>query len=1022
MNQTVFPPVLIGDPDLTACVFAAKQTSWRSKLKSFFKQAITYTVLASLQLGTLVQTKEAYAQYVQYGGQPTNGQPNTGYVAPVAGAISGYTNDGTLFMGGQRIGNPHQILHDAQIPSFMNITATRYTFTNDPTHGQGTLAQMELATTNGSDSSVLLNRLYLSPTNPYTGLAPGPYPNLQTYAGVLTNAQQANYLLTNADDGKTYAFKTLTAANRQAVDLLIRELPNTSQFKAAADPLGGGTGVRVTQNGDAVALAAYLATVKPYDYSWQPNFGTTFGQNGGQNPYGGWANSNNFAPDYSEGAGPAQSFQAFIKQLQDDAVANDKRVRSQTSANSLDLSGVNPNSLFGEGHNLFSYGSNSNPNRDLENDFLRRLQSGQLTAGSADYLEASRIAQERYRIAYATRLETGKPLQYSVADAQRKANELKLNDVNPNELFGQGFDLFQFNKALRANGDAENVLLARLQNGELTPGSSEYAQATQIAQERLRQAYSLSLSPPPPKSIPKWKQIAGLVVGAVLTFVTAGLAAPFIGAALGVGATVASAIAGVVGGYVGAVVSTGITTGSMSQALRAGEKALVSGSIKAIVASAIGAGFISDIIGGTIATKVVNGGSIEDAFKGAVIGAAVTFVADGIGEKFAGAIKDANLGDVGTELAHGALGCVTGMIRSQSGSGCVPGAAGAVAGHLLAPVIFNTGFDPLGTGTVQGIKDSAVFFSGVVGGAVAAAVGKDDQVSTNYGLGSAAGSNAALNNALSNVKNKTAVSDVVGEPARQLEKDFELGKITAAQYLAAINNLSALAAKIDAAIIISNNNGKIPLAEMMGKLTPSQLATVSEAIGGLLYVPGAIDSAYQLLTGKTATGEEANYFFAALGILPGAGMVKGLDSLADITKALGSVENVTAATRIAANQAKGADFEKAVLTYLGEAKNTEAFTVKVGEKAVTFIPDGLVGGDKLLEIKNVAYLTNSPQLRAYAEAERLGVATAGGLKLQPIELVVNPNTKISKPLLAMIEQRGGSVKVFDPVSKTMRPY
>jgi hypothetical protein len=171
----------------------------------------------------------------------------------------------------------------------------------------------------------------------------------------------------------------------------------------------------------------------------------------------------------------------------------------------------------------------------------------------------------------------------------------------------------------------------------------------------------------------------------------------------------------------------------MSQALRAGEKALVSGSIKAIVASAIGAGFVSDIIGGTIATKVVNGGSIEDAFKGAVIGAAVTFVADGIGEKFAGAIKDANLGDVGTELAHGALGCVTGMIRSQSGSGCVPGAAGAVTGHLLAPVIFNTGFDPLGTGTVQGIKDSAVFFSGVVGGAVAATVGKDDQVNANYG-------------------------------------------------------------------------------------------------------------------------------------------------------------------------------------------------------------------------------------------------------------------------------------------------
>lgn len=286
MNQPVFPPVLIGKSDLTPCELTAKQTSWGRKLKSFFKQAITYAVLASLQLGTLVQTKEAYAQYVQYGGQPTNGQPSTG-------AISGYTNDGTLFTGGRRIGNPHQILHDAQIPSFMNITATRYTYTNDPTHGQGTLAQMELATTNGSDSSVLLNRLYLSPTNPYSPTASGPYPNYQTYQGVLANSRQANYLSTNADDGKTYAFKTLTAANRQAVDILIKELPNTTQFRDKADPLGGGVGVRVTQNGDAVALAAYLATVKPYDYSWQPNFGTAFGQTGnptGQNnpAFSGW--------------------------------------------------------------------------------------------------------------------------------------------------------------------------------------------------------------------------------------------------------------------------------------------------------------------------------------------------------------------------------------------------------------------------------------------------------------------------------------------------------------------------------------------------------------------------------------------------------------------------------------------------------------------------------------------------------------------------------------------------------------
>ena len=765
--------------------------SFKSKLSRLFKQAITYVVLASLQLGTLVQTKEAYAQYVQYGGQPTNGQavngqPNYGYVPPTAGAQTGYSNDGTLFMGGQRIGNPHQILHDVQIPSFMNITATRYTFTNDPTHGQGTLAQMELATTNGSDSSVLLNRLYLSPTNPYVQGAPGPYPNYQTYQGVLQNAQQANYLLTNADDGKTYAFKTLTAANRQAVDLLIRELPNTSQFKAAADPLGGGTGVRVTQNGDAVALAAYLATVKPYDYSWQPNFGTTFGQNGQNNPaFSGWANSNNFAPDYSEGAGPAQSFQAFIKQLQDDAVANDKKVRSQTSANSLDFSGVNPNSLFGEGYNLFQYASNSNPNRDLENDFLRRLQSGQLTAGSADYLEASRIAQERYRIAYATRLETGKPLQFTVAQAQQKANELKLDAINPNELFGQGFDLFKYNSALRANGEAENVLLARLQNGELTPGSADYLQATQIAQERLRIAYSQSLVPPEPKKVAKWKLIAGIVVGAVLTFVTAGALAPFVLSAL-TGATVAgataliaggfvagtaigavtTAVAGIVAGAIGAIASTTITTGSLSEGLKAGGKALVSGSVKAIVGAAIGFSFASlDLLGtagtitetvsniavntlsGAVSSTILGGGSFADNLKTS----AISSVVDAVGKSAANAIGDAFPNSGGTNVAnyaaHAVLGCAT---AAAKGGDCASGAIGAAAGEVAAA----TGFvNWAAAGMGQTLTDNGtVFFSGLIGGTVAAAVGSGDKVESNFATGTATATNAVTNNYLNHTE------------------------------------------------------------------------------------------------------------------------------------------------------------------------------------------------------------------------------------------------------------------------------
>ena len=240
---------------------------------------------------------------------------------------SGYTNDGTLFMGGQRIGNPHQILHDAEVPSFMTITANRYTYTNNPNHGQGTLAQMEAATTVGSGSDMLLNRLYLSPNNPYAGLAAGPYPNLQTYADVLKDAQKTNYLPTAADDGKIYVFKTLSTASTQSQNILIKELPNTSTFKAAADPLGGGVGVRVTQNGDAVALANYLATVKPYDFSWQSAFGpyaamasyngpVVFGANGNVNGINPYLDPASFYFNWVMGSSQVQSFQ---NQLNNDA-------------------------------------------------------------------------------------------------------------------------------------------------------------------------------------------------------------------------------------------------------------------------------------------------------------------------------------------------------------------------------------------------------------------------------------------------------------------------------------------------------------------------------------------------------------------------------------------------------------------------------------------------------------------------------------------------------------------------------
>ncbi|MEQ1536349.1 MAG: DUF637 domain-containing protein [Burkholderiaceae bacterium] len=922
-------------------------------LTRLFKQAITYVVLASLQLGTLTQVTQAYAQNV-----PQMAQLG----APSSAPFSGYNPDGTLYMGGQRIGNPHQVLHDAQIPAFMTITANRYTYSADPTHGQGTLAQMELATTNGSTSSVLLNRLYLSPNNPYATTQPlgqvWPFPNYQTYQEVLANARTAGYIQISADDGKTYAFKTLTAASAQAFTILINELPNTPQFRAAADPAGGGVGVRVSQNGDAAALAAYYKTVQPYDFTWRPNAGlytgsgNGAGQNGQLDPmYSGWANSPGGAysgANYAEGSGAPQSFHDFIKQQQAEALANDKRVRSQTTANSLDLSNTNVNTLFGEGYNLFDYGNKANPNLAAENEYLRKLQNGEFNAGSADYNEASRIAQERYRIAYATRLETNKPLQYSVADSQRKANELNLVDtnpnklfgdgydlfkydpltnpngaaenalltrlqngqlspgtaeyaeasqiaqqryrnaysnalafnvapkftvaeaqrkaneidlsqVNPNELFGQGFDLFQYNPALRPNGEAENVLLAKLQNGELTAGSPEYLEATQIAQQRLRDAYSISFVPPEPKKVSKWKQIAGVVVGAILTFVTAGAAAPFIASALtGVSVAAASAaltagffagtmlgtaitaIAGIAGAYVGAVISTGITTGSFSQALRAGEKVLVSGMVKGflttILASSLGLGGLEGFeatlgniavnsLSGGITQTILNGGSFADNLKTAAVNSVVDEIAKGAANTIGDAFPNLDGTNLANYAAHGVLGCAS---AAAKGSDCAAGAIGAMTGEAAAASGF---LDAAANRTIGRTlnKDEVVFFGGLVGGTAAAVASKAEDVNANFATGTATASNAVTNNYLNHnqIKEKEArLASVKDETDREAIRD-EYEKLDINQRDSAAACL--LRGKCES--VFDKDNLRATLSELVASCAPPRICSADQRNG-----------------------------------------------------------------------------------------------------------------------------------------------------------------------------------------------
>jgi hypothetical protein len=264
----------------------------KTPYKSMFNR--TFTLLAAGAY--LFASLSAFAQY------NPNIQQN---VQPNAFSQTGYTNDGTLFMGGQRIGNPHQVLHDLNVPSFFGVNANRLSFSDVPSYGQGTLAQMEnhTLTIGVPAGNVVLSRLYVTPTNPYTQGVATPHNNYQTYQGVVADAQAGSYQPTVANDNKLYVFKTLGAMSTQSQNILIKELPAHSVFIANSDPNGGAVAVRVTQSGDSVAMQNYLNTVKPYDFSWRSAFG----------PYANDPNTGAFVANWVMGSHQVQTYQANMQ-------------------------------------------------------------------------------------------------------------------------------------------------------------------------------------------------------------------------------------------------------------------------------------------------------------------------------------------------------------------------------------------------------------------------------------------------------------------------------------------------------------------------------------------------------------------------------------------------------------------------------------------------------------------------------------------------------------------------------------
>lgn len=300
--------------------------------------------------------------------------------------------------------------------------------------------------------------------------------------------------------------------------------------------------------------------------------------------------------------------------------------------------------------------------------------------------------------------------------------------------------------------------------------------------------------------------------------------------------------------------------------------------------------------------------------------------------------------------------------------------------------------------------------------------------------GQAAAASAAArieseNNSL--YRNSASVAKATAEQRAALEQAWDEGKLTPAAYEQALRTLDVSSNKIDALLTIYNIQSGAAISEQLAQMSDVHVSMFAEAVGGLLTFPGMSMSAYELATGETAASkEEANYFFAALGVVPGAQLGKAVDKLGDLALVLRNGPAVEAAKRIAANQAQGKNFEEAVLAYLAVAKNTKSFTTNVNGKLVTVIPDAAVEAGKILEIKNVASLSSSAQFRAYAKlveeggiiSKGLGVDNGKLTQFKGIDLIVAPGTKISRPLERLVINSGGSIQVFDTTQSLLSPW
>lgn len=506
--------------------------------------------------------------------------------------------------------------------------------------------------------------------------------------------------------------------------------------------------------------------------------------------------------------------------------------------------------------------------------------------------------------------------------------------------------------------------------------------------------------------------VAAIAIAA--SIVTAGAAA----AAAGVVMTqlsVGSVMIGALGGMVGSITSQAFSGNGLNfgQILQAGALGALTAGVMAgtglgdlqqlqKVGQAIGNGTSVSLgqLGQALDTIVERGvvtATINTAVSGGSFGSALanSMISD-LGMVGAGAIGTAStdntsmlaVGSPGYVLAHAGLGCA---LSAAKGTGCASGAVGGAASAALNPVIDSNGNMP--PAVLAAVET-------LVSGSLADAIGINVQGAMT------AAQNETLNNYLNDRQTDNLIASLkacksgdtacinqvtAGYQSISTQQQRDALNCNSVTGCATIKNDTLSGYGIGTADAQSYCQGNATCMSFVTGLGRQDVTAKSIATTNWNDISSAVYAAYAQ---QALTASGLSPIWAGLSPLDAAGAATGL---------IGAIQPP--------QFARGIQFQNDALGAMGIPENKQRIMVQLADGTpVTVIPDGFPN-TTIVEIKDVKNISNSNQFRGYA---------ASGNEIQ---LVVSPSTEtISKPVRELVDQSGGSIRVFDASTGTFSAW